>query len=151
MQRGILQLSGENFVDYDDCFRWFKSLVEEYEIYPLQTGYDKWMAQNLVKDMEDYGFHMDDVYQGFNLTPVLREMEGLMKDGRVHIENLLRQAGIRATITMTDQEEGFLDQVRLLQDERENIRANTAPVSDERYPEDTLEMQILHVLRSASL
>ena len=85
VQRGILQLSGENFVDYDDCFRWFKSLVEEYEIYPLQTGYDKWMAQNLVKDMEDYGFHMDDVYQGFNLTPVLREMEGLMKDGRVHI------------------------------------------------------------------
>lgn len=85
VQRGILKLSGENFVDYDDCFQWFKALIEKHEVYPLQVGYDKWMAQNLVKDMEQYGFHMDDVYQGFNLTPVLREMEGLMKDGKVHI------------------------------------------------------------------
>lgn len=85
IQRGFLQLSGENFVDYDDCFAWFRSLIEEYQIYPLEVGYDKWMAQNLVKDMEQYGFHMDDVYQGYNLTPVLREMEGLMKDGRVQI------------------------------------------------------------------
>lgn len=85
IQRGFLQLSGENFVDYDDCFKWFRSLIEEYQIYPLEVGYDKWMAQNLVKDMEQYGFHMDDVYQGYNLTPVLREMEGLMKDGRVRI------------------------------------------------------------------
>ena len=40
VQRGILKLSGENFVDYQDCFDWFKMLVEEYSIYPLQTGYD---------------------------------------------------------------------------------------------------------------
>lgn len=85
VERGMLQLSGDNFVDYDDCFNWFKWLVETLEIYPLQTGYDKWMAQNLVKDMESYGFHMDDVYQGFNLTPVIRETEGLLKDGRIHI------------------------------------------------------------------
>ena len=85
IQRGFLKKSGENFVDYDDCFDWFKGLIEKYEIFPLQIGYDKWMAQNLVKDMENYGFHMDDVYQGFNLTPVLHEMEGLMKDGKIHI------------------------------------------------------------------
>ena len=85
IQRGILSPSGDNFVDYNDCFDWFKELIEQYQIYPLMVGYDKWMAQNLVKDMEQYGFHMDDVYQGFNLTPVLREMEGLMKDGTVHI------------------------------------------------------------------
>ena len=35
--------------------------------------------------MTAYGFHMDDVYQGTNLTPVLREMEGCIKDGQVHI------------------------------------------------------------------
>lgn len=85
IKRGMLELSGTNYVDYDDCFRWFRELVEKYEIYPLQVGYDKWMAQNLVKDMQGYGFHMDDVYQGFNLTPVLREMEGVLKDGKVHI------------------------------------------------------------------
>lgn len=85
IQRGILTPSGSNIVDYDAVFQWFKDLIEKYEILPLKVGYDKWMALNLVKDMEQYGFHMDDVYQGFNLTPVLREMEGLMKDGKIHI------------------------------------------------------------------
>ena len=72
VQRGILKLSGENFVDYQDCFDWFKMLVEEYSIYPLQTGYDRYAAQYLVQDMKQYGFHMDDVYQGYNLTPVIQ-------------------------------------------------------------------------------
>ena len=79
-QKGWLTLSGENFVQYEDCFRWFRQLVEKYRIYPLQVGYDRYTAQYLVQDMSQYGFHMDDVYQGFNLTPVITEMEGLVKD-----------------------------------------------------------------------
>ena len=85
VQRGILKLSGDNFVDYHDCFDWFRELVEEYQIYPLKIGYDRYTAQYLVQDMKQYGFHMDDVYQGFNLTPVIRETEGLMKDGAFDI------------------------------------------------------------------
>lgn len=85
VQRGILQLSGDNFVDYHDCFDWFKMLVEQYEILPLQVGYDRYTAQYLVQDMERYGFHMDDVFQGFNLTPVIRETEGLIKDGVIDV------------------------------------------------------------------
>ena len=81
VQRGILKLSGDNFVDYHDCFNWFKMLVEEYQIYPLQVGYDRYTAQYLVQEMTQYGFHMDDVFQGYNLTPVIREVEGQMKDG----------------------------------------------------------------------
>ena len=90
--QGILQPSGENFVDYNDCFEWFRMLVEEYEILPLQVGYDRWSAQYLVKQMEAYGFHMDDVYQGENLTPVLREMDGLVRDETLQIgtNNLLK-------------------------------------------------------------
>lgn len=79
-QQGWLTLSGENFVDYRDCYNWFCRLIEELRIYPLQVGYDRYTAQYLVQDMENYGFHMDDVYQGFNLTPVIHEMEGLIKD-----------------------------------------------------------------------
>lgn len=85
IQRGFLQLSGENFIDYKDCFRWFTTLVEEYEIYPLKVGYDRYCASYLVQDMKNYGFHMDDVYQGFNLSPVIQETEGMMKDGSVNI------------------------------------------------------------------
>lgn len=85
VRRGILKLSGENFVDYHDCFEFFRELVEKYRIFPLQVGYDRYSAQYLVKDMEAYGFHMDDVFQGFNLTPVINEFDGLIRDGRIHI------------------------------------------------------------------
>ena len=85
IQRGLLQPSGDNFVDYHDCFDWFKMLVEQYQIYPLQTGYDRYSAQYLVQDMENYGFHMDDVFQGENLYPVILETQGLLEDGRLHI------------------------------------------------------------------
>lgn len=77
---GLIQPSGENYVDYNDCFEWFRMLVEEYEILPLQVGYDRYSAQYLVQQMEQYGFHMDDVYQGENLTPVIHEMDGLLRD-----------------------------------------------------------------------
>ena len=87
IQRGILTPSGENFIDYHDCMKWFTDLVEQYQIYPLQVGYDRYSASYLVQDMKAYGFHMDDVYQGENLTPVIRETEGLMKDGKIQIGN----------------------------------------------------------------
>ena len=85
IQRGLLQESGDNFVDYEDCLNWFKSLVEDYEILPLKVGYDRYNAQILTKQMQEFGFHMDDVFQGENLSPVLSLMEGLIKDGKVHI------------------------------------------------------------------
>lgn len=87
IQRGLLQLSGDNFVDYHDCYNWFVGLIEQYQIFPLQVGYDRYSAQYLVKDMEQYGFHMDDVYQGENLHGVIQETQGLLEDKRIHIGN----------------------------------------------------------------
>ena len=85
VSQGLIQPSGENYVDYHDCFDWFVQLVEEYEILPLKVGYDRYSAQYLIQDLDHYGFHMDDVYQGFNLTPVLNEAEGLLRDGTLRI------------------------------------------------------------------
>ena len=89
---GLIQPSGENFVDYNDCFEWFRMLVEEYEILPLQVGYDRYSAQYLVQQMDQYGFHMDDVYQGENLTPVIHEVDGLLRDKTLQLgtNNLLK-------------------------------------------------------------
>ena len=81
VQRGILSPSGENFVDYQDCFRWFTDAVEKYKIYPLKVGYDRFSASYLIQDMKAYGFNVDDVYQGENLTPVINEVDGLIRDG----------------------------------------------------------------------
>ena len=85
LQRGLLQASGSNIVDYNDVFEWFKEIVEKYEIYPLKVGYDRYSAAYLIQQMQAYGFHMDDVFQGYNLHPVIQEFEGLIKDGRIHI------------------------------------------------------------------
>lgn len=81
VQRGFLSLSGENFVDYHDCEAWFTDLIEKYKIYPLKVGYDRYSAAYLVQDLAGYGFNMDDVYQGENLTPVINETDGLIRDG----------------------------------------------------------------------
>lgn len=85
VQKGWLTLSGDNFVQYQDCYNWFVMLLEKYRIYPLKIGYDRYTAQYLVQDLSTKGFHMDDVYQGFNLTPVINEMEGLVKDQTLQI------------------------------------------------------------------
>ena len=89
---GLIQPSGENYVDYNDCFEWFRTLVEDYEILPLQVGYDRYSAAYLIQQMEQYGFHCDDVFQGTNLTPVLHEMDGLLRDKTLQLgkNNLLK-------------------------------------------------------------
>ncbi|MBR3237052.1 MAG: terminase large subunit [Oscillospiraceae bacterium] len=80
VKRGFLQPSGENFVDYQDCFNWIADAIGDYELYPLRVGYDRYCAQYLIKDLKSYGLQVDDVYQGENLTPVINEVDGLMRD-----------------------------------------------------------------------
>jgi phage terminase large subunit-like protein len=77
--------------------------VENYEILPLMVGYDRYSAQYLVQDLEQYGFRTDSVYQGDNLWGVLQEMEGLFKDGKVHIGDnaLLKIHLLNAAIKMS--------------------------------------------------
>lgn len=105
IQRGFLQPSGDNYIDYHDCFNWFQALVEEYQIYPLVTGYDRYSAQYLIQDMKSYGFVVDDVYQGENLYPVILEMGGLLEDRKIHIGNndLLKIHLLNSAIKMSNE------------------------------------------------
>ena len=79
--RGFLSLSGDNFVDYRDIYQWMVDLVEQYKIYPLVCGYDRYSAQYLVQDLETYGFHLESVFQGFNLTGIEDNLEGMLRNG----------------------------------------------------------------------
>lgn len=85
VKAGILTPSGDHFVDYHDVYRWFTDLIDVYKIYVLMVGYDKWSSQYLVKDLQAFGFRVDDVRQGYNLTPVIREADGLIKEHRLNI------------------------------------------------------------------
>lgn len=85
IQKGWLTLAGDNFVDYKDVYAWLVEAVKVHRLLPLVVGYDRYSSQYLIKDLEEYGFKCDDVYQGFNLTGVIREAEGLIKDGSINI------------------------------------------------------------------
>lgn len=103
IQRGLLQPSGDNFIDYHDCYNWLTELVEKYEILPLMVGYDRYSAQYLIQDLEQYGFRTDDVYQGENLYGVLMEMQGLLEDRKIHIgdNDLLKVHLLNSAIKMS--------------------------------------------------
>lgn len=103
IQRGFLEPSGDNFVDYEDCYRWLTELVEKYQILPLKIGYDRYSSQYMVQSLKTYGFHTDDVFQGDNLYPMIQEWEGLMMDGKVHIgdNDLLKVHMLNAAVKMS--------------------------------------------------
>lgn len=102
-QRGLLTLSGDNYVDYHDCYNWFVRLVEEFQILPLLVGYDRFSAQYLVQDLNTYGFHTTDVFQGENLYGVILETEGAIKDHRIHIgdNDLLKSHLLNSAVKMS--------------------------------------------------
>lgn len=84
-EKGRIKISGEHFVDYRDVFQWILSALKTYRIKPLQVGYDRYSAQYLIQELEEAGFHTDDVFQGTNLSPIMDEFEGLLKDKKIHI------------------------------------------------------------------
>ena len=104
VKRGLLTLSGENFVDYKDVYEWMISLVRDYEIYPLITGYDRYSAQYLVKELEQAGYRLDDVYQGDNLWGTIQEVGGRIKSGEINIgdNDLLKMHFLNSAIKMNN-------------------------------------------------
>jgi len=103
IKRGLLSPSGDNFVDYHDCYQWLVDLIEKYQIYPLRVGYDRYSAQYLVQDLAAYGFVPDDVYQGENLYPVIQETQGILEDRRLHIgdNDILKAHLLNSAIKMS--------------------------------------------------
>lgn len=81
VEQGYLILSGENNVDYHDVENFYTELVKKYEILPQKNGYDRYSAAYLVQDLESQGFHMESVSQGSNLTGVIVDTEGMIRDG----------------------------------------------------------------------
>ena len=86
-QRGLLTVCGENTVDYHAVHDWFRMLEDEYEILVQRMGYDRYSAAYLIQDMEKDGYICESVSQGSNLTGVLIDMEGMIKDGRLRCAN----------------------------------------------------------------
>ena len=102
--QGIMDTSGENYIDYEDVFNWVMDLRLKYDIYPLFIGYDRYSAQYLVKQLSQI-YQCEDVYQGDNLYPIMLELEGLIKDGRINIgdNNLLKMHLLNSAIKISEE------------------------------------------------
>lgn len=105
IEKGFLSLSGESYVDYHDVVNWFVRLVDEFEVLPLAVGYDRYSAQYFVAELKQRLFKCFDVKQGTNLTPVIREVDGYVKDGRFRFgNNSLFQSHLLNSALKTDEE-----------------------------------------------
>ena len=83
VDQGYLILSGENSVDYHDALNFYKDLRYKWEILPQRNGYDRYSAAFLIQDMNNMGLQMESVSQGSNLTGVINDVEGMIKDGKL--------------------------------------------------------------------
>ena len=83
IRKGFLTLSGDEFVDFNDVLNWFMDLVRKYKIYPLMVGYDRWSAMELNQKLTEKHFKTDSVTQGFNLSNVADQFEGLLREGKI--------------------------------------------------------------------
>lgn len=85
IKRGLLEVSGVNQIDYRDCYRWITEMIEKYHIYPLNIGYDPYNSFELTADLAAYGFQTTKIIQGYNLTPDIVKLEGIIKDHKINI------------------------------------------------------------------
>ena len=97
-----------------DVYDWIVRLVRIYKIRPLCIGYDRYSSQYLVADLNAAGFLTDDVYQGTNLSPILKEFEGMLRDGKVDIgPNQLLKAHLLNTAVAINSGDGRMKPVKL--------------------------------------
>lgn len=109
IDKGFLIPSGDNVIDYHDCFNYITDVVNRCHLYPLRVMYDRYSAQYLVKELEAFGCLTDDCHQGFNMTPAIAEFEGMLKSGRINIGNndLLKVHLLNAGLKMDNQSERY--------------------------------------------
>ena len=81
---GYLHICEGNEVDQSDIVSWFVSLYKKYKIRVYMTGYDKWQAKAFKNEMEGYGFDLEKIAQGFDLSNAMTVLEADLKANLVN-------------------------------------------------------------------
>lgn len=74
-KEGYLFICDDNEVNQSDVVAWFVSLFKKYRIRCLYTGYDKWQAKAFCNEMKDYGFDLERIGQGYELSNAMNSLE----------------------------------------------------------------------------
>ena len=88
LKMGWLRLSGESKIDYHDITKWFIEEVQNNGLRPLWIGYDSWNAEFWKQEMQEYGFDMVEVRQGFKTESApLKQMKADLIDKKINYNN----------------------------------------------------------------
>ena len=83
-KEGYLHICDDNEVNQSDVVAWFVMMFKKYKIRALYTGYDKWQAKAFVNEMKDYGFDLEKISQGFDLSNAMNSLEMDLKQNLVN-------------------------------------------------------------------
>lgn len=110
VERGLCRLSGTSKVNYHDVTEWFIEQVQEFDLRPLWIGYDSWSAQYWATEMQEYGFDMVEVRQGYKtMSNPMKIMKADLIDKKI---NYNQHPILKWCLSNTS----------IKQDENENIR-----------------------------
>lgn len=86
--RKLLTVTPGNKIDYHMVTEWFLEMLKEYDIHPLWVGYDPWNSRYWVQEMEEHGFVMVEVRQGYKtLSQPMKELEADLKAHKINYDN----------------------------------------------------------------
>lgn len=71
-------------VNQSDVVAWFVSLFKKYKIRTFITGYDKWQAKAFRNEMKDYGFELEKIEQGFELSNAMNSLETDLRNNKIN-------------------------------------------------------------------
>ncbi|OPZ41953.1 MAG: Phage Terminase [Actinobacteria bacterium ADurb.BinA094] len=81
---GLVTATPGNIVDYAWIREWFHSLREGLDLEVVEVAYDPWGAVQLATELQEDGFLMVPMRQGFQtMAPALRELERLVLGRRL--------------------------------------------------------------------
>ena len=88
LKAGWLRLSGDTKIDYHDVTKWYLEEAQNNDLRPLWIGYDSWNANYWKIDMEENGFDMVEVRQGYKTESApLKQMKADLIDKKINYNN----------------------------------------------------------------
>ena len=86
-RKGILTIHEGNEIDIVAVADWFFEMAKKYSLRPYKIGYDQRYAKNFIDRCSDYGFDVEMLAQGRNLSNAMKLTEAELKSHIVNYNN----------------------------------------------------------------
>ena len=87
IKQGYIHLCEGGEVDHGDVADWFMAFCKANNCRLYRVGYDKWQAKGFVAQMDGYGFDMERIAQGDQLSNAMTLVENDIEQGKIYTNN----------------------------------------------------------------